>query len=236
MKPPSPDTLELYDYADDALLRLHLHGRDRADIRRVMLYGRDVNRFGRRMMAHQNRVARDGADFLRFLGYGERAARNFRAAMMLHDIGKIHPDYDPALWMLDDRPDPVQKALQKRHARYGAEMLEDFARALPDLAEHPHIGVRYALTRYHHERLDGRGPEGLDAAALPEYVQVACIVDAYDGDLIPRPHQKEKRTPAQALRRMAGRDDPHGKYDGAFDARLLARYTEMKAASLGLRL
>ena len=202
--------------------------RDREDIREMLLFGTPFNRFGFQMIAHQNRVARDGAAFLRFLGYSERAAKNFRAAMLFHDIGKMDNSYDYGIWTLRDRPTPEQKDLQRRHARLGAESWEAFASDKPDLLAHPHYAVRYGLTRYHHERFDSKGPDGLDASSLPVFIQVSCIIDAYDGDRIQRGHQKAQRTPAEALKRLAGIGDPKQKYAGAFDKKLLSQYTRMK--------
>jgi len=225
MSDPDDSLLDAYNYAADALLGARLHAADIAATKMMNTYG---GTFGPRMVEHQKRVADDGANFLRHLGYSDQAAKNFQAAMLFHDIGKTHPSYDPASWLLDDRPTAKQKAARVLHARLGAEM---FAKEYSNLQEHPHFTVRHAVTLYHHERLDGTGPEKRNASTLPRFVQISCIVDAYDGDRIPRPHQERQRTPLEALERMA---DPHGKYKGAFDADLLASYTAMKKAELKL--
>jgi hypothetical protein len=60
-------------------------------------------------------------------------------------------------------------------------------------------------------------------------VQVSCIVDAYDGDRIWRPHQARQRTPEETLARMA---DPEGKYAGAFTAELVKAYAAMKSGAI----
>ena len=225
--------LDAYDYADDPLLKKILHAWDRVHIGAMMSYS-PVTGFGKQMMAHQNRTAHDGANFLRFLGFSERAAKNFRAAMLFHDIGKTHSTYNPAIWTLDDRPTPEEKELQKRHARLGADMFETFARKTPEFLKHPHFKVRHGVTLYHHERIDGEGPEGTIASGLPTFVQVSCIIDAYDGDRIKRPHQMHRRTPQEALLRLAGINDPKAKYSGAFSGRLLGRYIEFKEKELSL--
>lgn len=218
--------LETYNYADDPVLRQDLHDKDHADKAAIEQYGKGINAFGTQLTAHQKRVAEDGAAFLQFLGYSKTASQNFKYAMLYHDIGKTDARYDPAIWSLKDRPTPDQKAQQRKHAALGADMLE---RSASDaLAEHPHYAVRYAVTRYHHERADCAGPEKIDVLSLPVFVQVACIVDAYDGDRIKRPHQEKRRTNTEALRRMAGIDDPKQKYNGAFDKKLLDKYIEMK--------
>lgn len=229
------DILDSYDYRTDPVLARLLHVWDRLHIKATLSYA-PFTKFGHQMMAHQNRVARDGANFLRWLGYSQKAAFNFRAAMLHHDIGKTHPSYDPAIWTLDDRPAPDQKALQKKHTRLGADMLEGFVSDRPDLKGHAHIRVRHAVTLCHHERVDGQGPERMNAAAFPDILKIACIVDAYDGDRIYRPHQERRRTPEEVLRRMIGEEDPSGKYFGAFDEPLLLKYVAFKQETLGLEI
>ena len=220
MKHLHNDILNHYDYANDPDLE-EFRMADRAALRAMLAYG-GANHFGRQMTAHQNRVAKDGAAFLRYSGFGERAATNFRAALLFHDIGKTHPQYAPDSWLLEDRPPPDLKTMQRQHARRGGEMLSEKHIGLVD---HPHFQIRDAVTRYHHERLDGGGPEEKNVGNFPLFVQIACIVDAYDGDRIQRPHQARRRSVAETLARLA---DGSGKYAGAFDSALLARYKSFK--------
>ncbi len=223
--------LDDYDYYSDPILQKTLHAWDRMYIGAMMKYG-GFTHFGRQMMAHQNRVSRDGARFLKYLGFSDKAAKNFRAAMLFHDIGKTHSSYNPAIWSLPGRPAPEEKALQRRHARLGAEMCESFADRNPGFADHPHFKVRHAVTLYHHERLDRGGPEQKIVTALPLFVQASCIIDAYDGDMIYRSHQERQRTPKEALLRLMGIDDPQHKYVGAFSGSLINKYAQMKNEEL----
>ena len=230
----SDTLLDQYDYATDPVLLKYLHAWDRVYIGALMGYGSGIGSFGKQMMAHQNRVSHDGARFLTYLGYSDRAAKNFRAAMLFHDMGKAHPTYNPMIWMLFDRPTPEEKALQKKHTKLGAGMLQSLIDRSPELRNHPHMQVRHALTLYHHERIDGTGPEQFMADRLPVFAQISCIVDSYDGDMIPRPHQTHQRTPRETLRRMLGLDDPRKKYVGAFNNKLLQQYVKMKEEQLGI--
>ena len=228
------ELLDSYCYANDPLIQQTLYALDIETIRAMSAYDADGNKFGKQMTAHQNRVAKNGATFLAFLGFSPRATGNFRAAMMFHDIGKTHESYDPAIWLLEDRPSPEQKAQQKRHARLGADMWAQTAETL-DLQDHPHAAVRHAVTCYHHERIDSKGVEGLNAAALPVFVQVSCIVDAFDGDRIHRPHQPRQRTPEEALTRMLGHNG-QGKYQGAFDDALMREFSAFTQQKYGFTL
>ena len=201
--------LDKYDYATDPLLIKYLHKWDRVYMGAMMNYASSTNGFGKQMMAHQNRASHDGARFLKYLGYSDRAAKNFRAAMLFHDMGKTHPSYNPMIWVLSERPTEAEKEQQKKHAHLGADMAQSLIDRCPELKNHPHMQVRHSVTLYHHERIDGQGPEHFMADRLPLFAQISCIVDAYDGDLIPRPHQKQQRTPHEALRRMLALDDQH---------------------------
>jgi response regulator RpfG family c-di-GMP phosphodiesterase len=222
------ELLDRYDYRDDPVLKAALHAWDKMYIGAMMSYGHGITGFGLQMMAHQNRVAKDGANFLQHLGFSESAARNFRAAMLFHDIGKTHGTYNPSIWSLDDRPSPEEKEFKRRHARLGADMFRSLAEKNQKLLFHPHFQVRHAVTLYHHERADEGGPERLNVKKLPVFVQVSCIIDAYDGDRIQRPHQAKRRTKEEALLRLTGKDDPKKKYAGAFDKKLLKEYVAMK--------
>lgn len=226
--------LDKYDYATDPLLMKYLHKWDRVYMGAMMSYAGGIGGFGMQMMAHQNRVAHDGARFLKYMGYSDRAARNFRAAMLFHDMGKTHPTYNPMIWVLFERPSEDEKEHQKKHARLGAGMVQSLIDRCPELKNHPHMQVRHSVTLYHHERVDGRGPEHFMADRLPLFAQVSCIVDAYDGDLIPRPHQQRQRTPREALRRMMVLDDQDRKYAGAFNIRLLQQFVKMKEEQLNI--
>ena len=222
------ELLDRYDYTDDPVLKAALHAWDKMYIGAMMSYGHGLTGFGLQMMAHQNRVSKDGARFLRHLGFSDRAAKNFRAAMLFHDMGKTHSSYNPSIWSLDDRPTPEEKDFKRRHARLGAEMFQSLGEKNQKLLFHPHFTVRHAVTLYHHERVDATGPEELDVSELPVFVQVSCIVDAYDGDRIQRPHQPHRRTRKETLERLMGKHDIKKKYTGAFDKKLLKAYVAMK--------
>ena len=93
----------------------------------------------------------------------------------------------------------------------------------PDaLVNHPHIALTHALQRYHHERIDGTGYENLTGDALGKIIKAICIIDAYDGDMIHRPHQVQQRTPEEALERLKN----GAKYQGAFDEEILEQFID----------
>ena len=131
----SESLLDEYEYAEHPLLQEKLHAWDRVSIAAMLSYASGVSSFGMQMMASQNRVAKYGRDFMLSLGYSERAAKNFRAAMMFHDIGKTHTSFDPSIWTTEGRPTPEEKEQRRKHAWLGADMFQEFAEQNAELAE-----------------------------------------------------------------------------------------------------
>ena len=85
---------------------------------------------------------------------------------------------------------------------------------------------RWKIQLYHHERVDGTGEQGLTGDQIGQTMQAICIIDAFDGDMIHRPHQLAQRTPEETLHRMTSND----KYLGAFDPNLLQRFIDFQLA------
>ena len=79
-----------------------------------------------------------------------------------------------------------------------------------------------SLQLHHHERIDGNGYEGYKGEELSTIIKMICIIDAFDGDMIHRPHQPSQRTPKEALDRLKNGE----KYQGAFDAEILDRFID----------
>jgi hypothetical protein len=57
---------------------------------------------------------------------------------------------------------------------------------------------------------------------MGKVIKMICIIDAFDGDMIHRPHQPAERTPKEALERLKNSD----KYKGAFDEDILNRFID----------
>ncbi len=185
--------------------------------------------YGEKQLApHLSRISDDGATFLLYLGYPENVVANFNDAYRLSDIGKIDKRYNPEIWSLPHRPTDEERILKRKHTEWAPDVIQTYTNGNEIVQNHPHVNhVIPALSLYHHERLDSKGPFGLPAGNMGVVMQVACIVDAYDGDRIQRPHQPAQRTPKEALDRM-GAKGADSKYDGAFDADLLDAYRQFK--------
>ncbi len=100
---------------------------------------------------------------------------NIPLASALHDIGKI--GIDEKILNKPGRLTPEEFEVVKTHSMLGAEMLHQ----LEDFNEQPLLQTAYEITRWHHERWDGRGyPDGLKGDAIPISAQLVALADVYD--------------------------------------------------------
>jgi HD-GYP domain-containing protein (c-di-GMP phosphodiesterase class II) len=223
--------IESYDVASDPVLKKIWPKIARELWQEIGNYGADVNQYGEVMHGHLERISKDGQKFMGQLGYSAKSGRNFYDAFKLSDIGKLHSDYDINIWSLPHSPTPEERRQKSMHTLRGLEYLEQaYIRhnVSDEFYNHPHIKtVIPTLMLYHHERLDGKGYSSLPAEKLGKTIRMACIVDAYDGDRILRPHQPAKRTEEEAINRMMALGDDK-KYAGAFDSGLLQIFKSYK--------
>lgn len=106
-------------------------------------------------------------------------------ASSLHDIGKISiPD---SVLNKPGKLTDEEFEIMKTHAAVGSEMLTD----VPVQQEEPLVRVAYEITRWHHERYDGRGyPDGLVGEEIPISAQVVSLADVYDALTSERVYKK----------------------------------------------
>ena len=100
---------------------------------------------------------------------------NIPLASALHDIGKI--GIDEKILNKPGKLTPEEFEVIKTHSMLGAEMLHQ----LENFNEQPLLQTAYEITRWHHERWDGRGyPDGLKGDAIPISAQLVALTDVYD--------------------------------------------------------
>ena len=100
---------------------------------------------------------------------------NIPLASALHDIGKI--GIDEKILNKPGKLTPEEYEVVKTHSMLGAEMLHQ----LENFNEQPLLQTAYEITRWHHERWDGRGyPDGLKGDEIPISAQLVALADVYD--------------------------------------------------------
>ncbi|MBN8522047.1 MAG: hypothetical protein J0L77_09155 [Alphaproteobacteria bacterium] len=205
-----------YDYDTDPLLQTYFRPIEHALWMLIERYGEGVNDIGWQIADHLRRTSLDGMKFLtEALGFSARAGKNFHAANLFQDLGKIHGSFAPTLWDLPHRPTDEERRMKITHTEKGVELLNIALREAPEsLKSHPHVAIVIpAIQLFHHERVDGSGPFHKKGADIGQVIKSICIIDAKDGDMIQRGHQPERRNEKETLIRMKTGE----KYQGAFD-------------------
>lgn len=138
--------------------------------------------------AHSLRVGILMASFGRAIGVPQDQLRLMAETGLLHDLGKMKVPLSilakPAALTDDERQ------AMNLHPVYGAELVNDGYRDLPDLI---------AAVRHHHEKLDGTGyPDGQTRGQIHEMSLCTAVVDIYSA-LTDRRDYKEAMSRDQAF-------------------------------------
>lgn len=130
---------------------------------------------------HARRVADLAVAIARRMRMSDRALETIELASLLHDVGMIGLD-DPGSDMYD-----AGKRL-RQHASIGASIVK----GLPprEIAN---------IVHYHHERIDGSGPEGLQERRIPLGAKVIAVAEEYDSMISGLFPHNTRRSPSAAV-------------------------------------
>ncbi|MCM1022939.1 MAG: response regulator [Prevotella sp.] len=118
-------------------------------------------------------------------GLTEASIATISLASSLHDIGKI--SIPESILNKPGKLTDEEFAIMKTHSSVGASMLESLSFGSDD----PLIKTAYEISRWHHERHDGRGyPDRLEGDKIPLSAQVVSVADVYDALTSERVYKK----------------------------------------------
>ena len=130
-------------------------------------------------------LLRELVDMTDKYGLAESDCSLIASVSALHDIGKICIP-DEVLNKPGKLTDEEFK-IMKSHSAVGSQMLAD----LPFHRDEPLVKLAFSITRWHHERWDGRGyPDGLVGDDIPIAAQVVSLADVYDALTAERCYKK----------------------------------------------
>ncbi len=123
------------------------------------------------------------------LGLDDQRLEVLRVSALLHDLGK-QGVRDEVLFK-PDRLTDLERAEMATHAAHTQNILDRvvYPVALRDV---PRIAA------WHHEKMDGTGPFGIDGAQIPLESRILSVADVFDALLSPRPY-RESLSPRRAL-------------------------------------
>jgi HD-GYP domain-containing protein (c-di-GMP phosphodiesterase class II) len=128
---------------------------------------------------HSRRVANMARVIGRALGVRERELERIVVAALLHDVGKIHQEFEPIL----SKPGKLtaeEFAIMRTHPQKS----EDLARKASSLKD------TLPLIRHHHENWDGSGyPDGLFGDTIPLGSRIIMFADTIDAMTTDRPYR-----------------------------------------------
>lgn len=157
---------------------------------------------------HAQDAANDVRQSCLTLGLSDKVANNMYWATLIHDLGKIELPVE--IWDLPTSPTPKQRALKRTHIDLGVQKFEkDF-----EHIDHPFKNLALDIINHHHEAIDGSGHHGLTGEQLSAPARLVAIIEHYDGQRHPRPHQikrGDKFDPPSIFKRI------EEKYAGHFD-------------------
>jgi putative two-component system response regulator len=125
----------------------------------------------------------------------------FAKASLLHDLGKVA--ISDAVLLKPGRFTEEEMTDMRRHSRIGGDILKGSEALLLQTAE--------GIARYHHERWNGTGYEGLAGEDIPLEARIAAVADVYDALTSARPYKepwKEEAAVAEIERLSGTHFDP----------------------------
>lgn len=167
------------------------------------------------VIAHEMNVADVTRKLARHVGMSSEEASILALAARYHDVGKtMVPD---SVFRKPGRLVGDEWKQMQMHAMHGYKILSE----VDDLPK-----VFLDVSRYHHERYDGMGYEGLKGEEIPFSARLVSIADVYDA-LVAKRDYKASMDPEMALSIMvADRPGPElGRR--AFDPVLMRKFIRM---------
>jgi hypothetical protein len=147
-------------------LQLEQVNRDLLELMAKAIEARD-----RYTSGHSLRVSQIARGIARECGLGARVSEQVATAALLHDVGKIHEDFEPLL-KKEGRLDSTERALMQTHPARSAELVATISAFKGPIED---------SVRHHHERFDGSGyPSGLVGEAIPIGARIIMIADTMD--------------------------------------------------------
>jgi len=158
--------------------------------------------------SHLDRVAFYATELARRLDPTLPDKRDFRYALLLHDVGKI--GVAESLLQKVGQLSSTEQEQMRAHPSIGADLLESIDFLRPAIQ-----GVRH-----HHERWDGQGyPDGLTGPEIPLPARIIAVADSFDAMTVDRPYRK-------ALQLEDARREVVAQAGKQFDPEVVAAFEE----------
>ncbi len=136
-------------------------------------------RYRDEVVTHEIRVGERASEFGRVMGMSMAEQRDLLIGGRFHDIGKMKVPL--TILLKPGRLDSDERTLMQCHTTFGVDTLHLCGQPVPQPMLH--------AVRYHHERWDGHGYEGLSGADIPVIARMLCLADVHDAMTADRPYR-----------------------------------------------
>ena len=164
----------------------------------------EIQEFWAELYFHSISVANLALRMAVDLDVGDVHYKDILVGALLHDAGKIKIKRE-----ILQKPGPLTSTEWreiKRHPRYGAEWIENMGGNSEVVA----------VIRYHHEKWNGEGYDGLEGQQIPLFARIVAIADALDAMTAPRPYR-------QAVEISRALSEIHKQAGSQFDCSVLSQ-------------
>lgn len=179
---------------------------------------------------HLQRISRNGAHFLKHLGFSAKVAENFRRACLFSKLGYLHQDNAHKGFGSTGPVTINDQKTARMLADHGREILADAIAGLSgDCQTHPHIRVVIpALMQFHHECINGCGPFERTGTDMGIVIRVMVIADSHERQFCSHIGGTIPETPIEAIDYMCGANSTSVNQN-IFDRKLLEAYARFQA-------
>lgn len=122
-------------------------------------------------LSHLENIYKNTYCLCQRMGYDEEKAERIALASKLHDLGKIAvPKF---IIEKQGRLNEEERIIVNSHTEFGYTILSAYD-------DDPLIATAASIARYHHERYDGSGTNGLKGKNIPVEARIVTVCDVYD--------------------------------------------------------
>ncbi|MBQ9680559.1 MAG: HD domain-containing protein [Ruminococcus sp.] len=147
---------------------------------------------------HLKNINRYTRELCQRLGIDENRASQIGNAAELHDLGKIAVPKN--IIHKEGRLSEEERVIINSHTEFGYTILNAYD-------DDPLLATAAVIARYHHERYDGNGHNGLKGTDIPQEARIVTVCDVYDA-LVSERTYKKAWTKEEAIRYLS---DNEGK-------------------------
>jgi len=169
----------------------------------LKIQAHDLRTYDEYTYRHSVNVTAISVAIARLMHWDARDLRTLAAGALVHDIGKMKIPYE--VLRKEARLDVEERRIIEQHTVWGFDLLSSRNVGSPH---------EWAVTRQHHETLDGRGyPDGRMGDEMHPWAKIVAVADIWDALRSNRPYKQG--WPSDRVLKLLNSDEMREKLDPA---------------------